>query len=179
MIFGSKKKKNPAKKKKPAKKKDGSNKDDADAEEAEMFVKEETVAAEEAAAMDEAAIGEPSVNLQPTQDVPEPILSSGAQQPAAQQTGNARQMTATIVEGPPAEEISVDGVSSLSWRSGVVKLACYRVVGHDSQANRESRMVTLRLVMPATALQELKQILQNVSELQQAQADKVGTEETD
>ena len=83
--------------------------------------------------------------------------------------------TAIIVEGPPAEEFFVDGVSSLFLRSGVVKLECYRVVGHDRQTNRESRMAALRLVLPAPALQELAQLLRNVSDMQRARADKAGT----
>ena len=62
----------------------------------------------------------------------------------------------------------VDVVSSLYFRSGVVKLDCYRVVRHDPQGKKEIRMGTHRLVMPATALQELIQLLQNASQMQQS-----------
>ena len=72
--------------------------------------------------------------------------------------------------GPPAEEIYVDGISSLSFRANVVKLDCYRVVGQDPQENIENRMVAHRLVMPAAALQELIQLLQNASERQRERA---------
>ena len=83
------------------------------------------------------------------------------------------------MKGPPAEEIYVDGVSSLSFRANVVKLDCYRVVSQDFQENTESRMVAHRLVMPAAGLQELIQLLQNASERQRERAAaEAGTEKT-
>ena len=80
--------------------------------------------------------------------------------------------------GPPADEIYV-GITSLSFRANVVKIDCYRVVGQNPEENTESRMVAHRLVMPAAALQELIQLLQNASERQKERAAaEAGTEET-
>lgn len=101
--------------------------------------------------------------------------------PNADQPSDGKQtappFTAKMVAGPPPEEIYIDGISSLFFRSNVVKFDCYRVVGQDSQGNTENRMVGHRLVMPATALQELIQLLQNVSERQRKAAAEAGTGE--
>ncbi len=144
MVFGSKKK--AAKKK--AEKKESAAKDQKDKPN------------------DEVEIGEPSVEVAPS---PEPaVQSSAAASAPAPQAGGGAPMTSTTVAGPPPEEIYVDGVSGLYFRSGVVKLNCYRVVRHDPEENKETRMETHRLVMPAMALQELIQLLQNASQAQKS-----------
>ncbi len=150
-------------KKKPAKKKD--EKDEAAAKD------------EKSESNDEVEIGEPSVEFGPS---PESAAQSSAGPGApAPQAGGGAQTTPTTVAGPPPEEIFVDGISSLYFRSGVVKLDCYRVVRHNPQENQEIRMGTHRLVMPATALQELIQLLQNASQIQQSRrAGKTETEES-
>ena len=147
MVFGSKKK---AAKKKAEKKK---------AEKKEPAAKDQKDEPN-----DEVEIGEPSVEVAPS---PEPAASADSSAPAPQAGGGAP-MTSTTVAGPPPEEIYVDGVSGLYFRSGVVKLDCYRVVRHDPKENKEIRMGTHRLVMPATALQELIQLLQNASQVQKS-----------
>ncbi len=146
MVFGSKKK---AAEKKAEKKKSA---------------KKESAAKDKP--NDEVEIGEPSVEVAPS---PEPAVQSSADSSApAPQAGGGAPMTSTTVAGPPPEEIYVDGVSGLYFRSGVVKLDCYRVVRHDPEENKEIRMGTHRLVMPATALQELIQLLQNASQVQKS-----------
>ena len=127
---------------------------------------------------DEVEIDESSVEFVQS---PEPAVQSSAVPGApAPQAGGGAQTASTTVAGPPPEEIYVDGVSSLFFRSGVVKLDCYRVVRHDPQENKEIRMGTHRLVMPATALQELIQLLQNASQVQKSrQAGKTETKDSD
>lgn len=117
-------------------------------------------------------IGVPAVEDNPPKEVPP---SGGGTAPQTQ--ASDRQTAATTVPGPPAEEIFVDGVSSLYFRSGIVKLDCYRVVGHNQQENKEVRMATHRLVLPVSALQELIRLLQNASNIQRSQAEKVESEE--
>ncbi len=141
MVFGSKKKK-PAKEKAPAKKTTTKNEKAAVAEE-------------------EGVMGEPSID---------PAPASAAPNTAQQQTPGAPPVKVEMLSGPPPEEIYVDGISSLSFRSNVVKMDCYRVAGQDPQENTEKRMATHRLVMPASALQELIQLLQNASERQRERA---------
>ena len=106
MVFGSKSKR--AKKEEIAKKQVAANKE-ATADKAE----------------EEGIIGEQAIESAPT-----PAVPNTAQQSAGQQA--IPPLTAKIVIGPPAEEIYVDGISSLSFRSNVVKLDCYRVVGQGS-----------------------------------------------
>ncbi len=161
MVFGSKKK--------SAKKKDEKKKDEK---------KEPAAKDEKGESNDEVEIGEPSVEFVPSSEPA--VQSSAAPSAPAPQAGGGAKTASTTVAGPPPEEIYVDGVSSLYFRSGVVKLDCYRVVRHDPQENKEIRMGTHRLVMPGTALQELIQLLQNASQVQQSRkAGKTETKESD
>lgn len=65
---------------------------------------------------EEPEVGEPSVEFVPAARTPNDLPPSA--------DGSAP-MTATTVAGPPAEEVYVDGVAGLSFRSGVVKLASW------------------------------------------------------
>ena len=124
-----------------------------------------------AKAEEEGVMGEQAIESAPAPATPDTAPPSSGQQ-------TTPPLTAKTVTGPPAEEIYVDGISSLSFRANVVKLDCYRVVGQNPQENIENRMVSHRLVMPAAALQELIQLLQNVSERQRERAAaEAGTEE--
>ena len=117
-----------------------------------------------------------TIGEQAIESAPAPAVPNAAQQPAGQQA--TPPLTAKTLAVPPAEEIYVDGISSLSFRANVVKLDCYRVVGQDPQESTETRMAAYRLVMPATALQELIQLLQNASERQRVRsATEAGTDE--
>jgi len=107
-----------------------------------------------------AEIGEPSIGTAPAE--------TGS---AKQASGNG-QVASTTIAGPPPEEIFVDGISSLFFRAGIVKFDCYRVVGHDQTENKEARMVSHRLVMPAGSLQGLIKLLQNAANMQRSQAEK-------
>jgi len=109
---------------------------------------------DEGGTAEELEVGEPSVEFVPAAETPDAFPPSA--------DGGAP-VSATTVAGPPAEEVFVDGVAGLSFRSGVVKLDWYSVVSHDREQNREVRKATHRLVMPMTALQELLQLLQNAS----------------
>jgi len=116
----------------------------------------------------EEEIGSPSIEADPLRPQASPPERAGGQQKEA-----------TTVPGPPAEEIFVDGVSGLFFRSGVVKMDCYRVVGHNQDENKEVRMSTHRIVLPVSALQELVQLLQNASNVQRSQAASAKQKETD
>ena len=122
-----------------------------------------------AKAEEEAVMGEQAM-------APAPAAPDTASPSTGKQT--TPPLTVKTVTGPPPEEIYVDGISSLSFRANVVKLDCYRVVGQDPKENTENRMVAHRLVMPATALQELVQLLQNASGRQRERAAaEAGTDE--
>ena len=103
---------------------------------------------------EETEVGEPSVEFMPAAETPDALPPSA---------DGSVPVAATTVAGSPTEEVFVDGVAGLSFRSGVVKLDWYSVVSHDREHNREVRKATHRLVMPTMALQELLQLLQNAS----------------
>ena len=105
MVFGWKK--NPAK-------------NEEAAENTETAKKERSTAmAEEEGVKGEQAVEPAPAPATPNTDQPSP----------GQRT--APPFTTKMVTGPPAEEIYIDGISSLFFRANVVKLDCYRVVGQD------------------------------------------------
>ncbi len=86
-----------------------------------------------------------------------------------QQTGPG----ATMIPNPiPVKEIFADGVSGLMGRRGVIKLDLYTVVGHDADANTETRQVTHRLVMPVAAVPELGKLLESMARAAKQAQDK-------
>lgn len=160
MVFGSKKKE--SKKKKAETGKGGKTKSSG--------AKNKSSAEEQPTAPEEIGISTVEVSQ------PEEVSPSVGGTASQIQAGD-KQRAAEMVPGPPAEEIFVDGVSSLFFRSGVVKLDCYRVVGHNPNENREVRMATHKLVLPVTAIQELLRLLQNASNIQRSQEENVRSDE--
>lgn len=60
------------------------------------------------------------------------------------------------------EEIYVDGISGMMGRGGIIKLDCYRVEGVEKESDAEVRRISHRLVLPASSLSELIQVVQGV-----------------
>ena len=47
-------------------------------------------------------------------------------------------------------------------RGGVVKLDCYRVVGMDKEDNAEIRQISHKLVLPASSIAELVNVVKGI-----------------
>lgn len=63
---------------------------------------------------------------------------------------------------PAIEEVYVDGIAGIMGRGGVFKLDCYRVDGVERETEAEVRRISHRLVLPASSMGELIQIVQGV-----------------
>jgi hypothetical protein len=65
---------------------------------------------------------------------------------------------------PPGETF-VDGTNGITVGRDVVKLEFYSSVGFDAEDKKEIRVISHRLVLPRSSLQELMQVLQGYSQM--------------
>ena len=81
------------------------------------------------------------------------------------QQARPRARKAKLVANPtPPEEIYVDGVVGIIPRPGVAKIDCFRLVGMDAKDKAELHSITHRLVMPASALPHLANLIRDLIE---------------
>jgi hypothetical protein len=67
----------------------------------------------------------------------------------------------------PVDDSFADGAAGFVFGRNVLKLNLYRVVGYDRESGHDVRAPSHRIVLPLTAIGELKQLLQQFDEIQQ------------
>jgi hypothetical protein len=99
-----------------------------------------------------------------------PDQPTPAAQPAEStaDTGAARNPGFRMAPPPrPIDDSFADGAAGFIIGRNVLKLDLYRVVGYDRESGQEVRAQSHRIVLPMTAIGELKQLLQQFDEAQQ------------
>lgn len=99
-------------------------------------------------------------------------MTADANKTAATDSAATPQNTAPhryVVDTRELTESYADGIARAMIERGVLKMDLFSVVGFDQEKKEEVRAISRRLVLPLTAVQELAQVLQGISEMAQKQ----------
>ncbi len=87
------------------------------------------------------------------------------EQPKDAATPQSVQPHRYVVDTRGLSENYADGIARAMIERGVLKLDLFTVIGHDQEKKEEVRTISRRLVLPMTAVQELAQVLQGISDM--------------